>query len=106
MAPSRSPVALTTRLGPTLPAGAEEEVARFGTYLAARQIAPEREVPFWLMGIQTLRHCFSTHLLQSGVNIRQIQELLGHAKVETTMIYTHVVKDMQQAPDSPLDLLE
>jgi len=55
--------------------------------------------------VHTLRHSFATHLLMSGVNIREVQSLLGHKSVETTMIYTHVLRDMKNAPQSPLDAL-
>lgn len=55
--------------------------------------------------VHTLRHSFATHLLMSGVNIREIQTLMGHKNVETTMIYTHVLRDVSKVPASPLDIL-
>jgi integrase/recombinase XerD len=51
----------------------------------------------------SLRHSFATHLLERGVDIRVIQALLGHDKLETTALYTRVATGMISAVDSPLD---
>ena len=65
---------------------------------AARLVGIEKRV-----SCHTFRHCFATHLLESGYDIRTVQELLGHKDVKTTMIYTHVLKRGGLAVRSPLD---
>ena len=57
-------------------------------------------------GIHTLRHCFATHLLESGVDIHTIQRLLGHGHVSTTMRYFHLAQQSLTGTISPLELLD
>jgi integrase len=57
------------------------------------------------VGCQSFRHCFATHLLERGQDIRTIQELMGHQDLNTTMIYTHVLKRGPMGVLSPADQL-
>lgn len=74
-----------------------------GTFQNAIRLAAQRAQINKRVTPHVLRHCFATHLLESGVDIRTVQDLLGHESVETTQIYTHVMKKPGLGVRSPLD---
>ena len=57
------------------------------------------------ISVHTLRHTYATHLLEDGLDIVSIKELLGHERIETTMVYLHVATNGRNTPFSPLDTL-
>jgi len=69
----------------------------------AVKVAAERAGIAKSVSAHTLRHSFATHLLENGTDIRTVQDLLGHASVETTQIYTHVMNTPGLGVKSPLD---
>jgi site-specific recombinase XerD len=76
----------------------ETDIQRAVKAAAFKAGIPKRVTP------HTLRHTFATHLLQANYDIRQIQQMLGHSDVRTTMIYTHIIKSDIKEVKSPLDL--
>ena len=97
----RQKTSLLTR-GATLSEGADESTLRKAVKKASNGAGITKRV-----SPHTLRHSFTTHLLESGVNIRIVQELLGHKDVSTTEIYTHVMnKDIRDIKSPLLDLEE
>lgn len=73
-----------------------------GLQKAVRRAAQEAKIPKHVTP-HIFRHCFATHLLEAGYDIRTVQELLGHKDVATTQIYTHVLNKGPSAVRSPLD---
>lgn len=92
----KSPFLFSKKNGKPLSPDTVQRVVR----AAAKRAGIQKEVT-----PHTLRHSFATHLLEAGVNIRNIQELLGHSNLNTTQIYTHVSTEQLKKVASPLDNL-
>jgi integrase len=88
------------RWGPPSRFHLHESVVQRAVAGAARRAGIERRV-----SCHSFRHSFATHLLEDGYDIRTVQELLGHADVSTTMVYTHVVNRGALGVRSPADRL-
>jgi integron integrase len=95
--PSRN-LAIDPRSGVTRRHHVDQSVINKAIKGAVRKAGMTKKV-----SAHTFRHSFATHLLQRGTDIRTIQSLLGHKEVETTMIYTHVLKLGGEGVKSPLD---
>ena len=86
------------RFGPPTRFHLHESAVQRAVSEAGRKAGLARRV-----GCHTFRHSFATHLLESGYDIRTVQELLGHADVSTTMMYTHVLNRGGLGVKSPID---
>jgi integrase/recombinase XerD len=72
------------------------QISRIGVYKMLKQLASEANITK-TVSPHTLRHSFASHLLENGVDLRMVQELLGHEDVSTTQIYTHIHKQTLKA---------